>query len=88
MNVSGSFPVQPHSVVVHDAGRIFNNHSDASVTVLSALNVHDVENVLLTPVRLKRRRRQGKEIHQHVVQTEGVLAHKMIQLGEKIDFLR
>lgn len=79
MNVSGSLPIQPHPVVVHDAGRIFNHHPNASITVLSALNIHDVENVLLTPVSLERR---GKEIHQHVVQTEGVLAHKMIQLSE------
>lgn len=82
MDVSGPLSIQPHSVVVHDAGRIFDHHSDASVTVLSALNVHDVKNVLLTPVSLRQRRRQGKEIHQHVVQTEGFLAHKMIQLSE------
>lgn len=83
MDVSGSLPIQPYPVVVHDAGRIFNHHSDASVTVLSALNIHDVENVLLTPISLKRRRHcEGKEIHQHVVQMERVLARKMIQLGE------
>lgn len=61
MNVSCSLPIQPHPVVVHDAGRIFNHHSDASVTVLSALNVHDVENVLLTPISLERRASDDKE---------------------------
>lgn len=55
VNISWQLSEQSHSVVVHYARWVLDDHSDARHTIVSALDVHDVEDVLLAPVGLKTR---------------------------------
>lgn len=71
MNIGQAFTVEPDPVVVHYTAWIFHHHSDARVAVFRAFDIHNVENVLLAPVGLRRNPKKGsqeKEIHQHVRQ--------------------
>lgn len=88
MNGSRKFSVQPHPIIVHDASGILHDHADARNAVVGALDVHDVEDVLLAPISLWRSAKGRKEIHQNVGQASDgkSIAHKIIQLSGKIDF--
>lgn len=49
MNISWKFSEQPYSVIIHDTCRIFDDNANPSYAVIRALNVHNVEDILLTP---------------------------------------
>lgn len=66
MNISWKLSVQSHTVIVHDAGGILHHHADACHTLERIFRVHDVENVLLAPVSLRRPPNEKREaIHQY-----------------------
>jgi hypothetical protein len=83
MDIGWKFSIQTNTVIVHDALRIFDDNADARDAIVSAFHIHYVEDVLFTPISLRRKYTERK-IHQYVGQTNPT--HKISKLSGKIDF--